>query len=184
MQGSERWNALAVGYPHTDRDWGWESAQVGNGVVVGQQGHHGNNDDVVVVVLHGTGRAPLWARCQVLIWGRQVQVWVRAGAPVHWRWDNGDDDIIVVVAFVVVDEGGGLWGCSVGTGGEWGRWGVGLTEWALFSPLLQQLNAKMYTWAQCKSSCTRIVNSVIEGDIDIVLAETVRHHPKVLKWEI
>jgi hypothetical protein len=30
---------------------------------------------------------------------------------------------------------------------------------------------------------TRIVNSVIEGDIDRALAETARHHPKVLEWE-
>ena len=70
-QGSECGDALAVGYPHADRDWGRGSARVGNGAVVGQRGHHGhdNDNDDVVVVLHGTGRAPPWARRQVLAWG-------------------------------------------------------------------------------------------------------------------
>ena len=27
-----------------------------------------------------------------------MQVWVRAGAPARWRWDNG---VVVVVAFIV-----------------------------------------------------------------------------------
>ena len=92
-QDSEREDALAVGYPRTNWDWGWGSAQVGNRAVVGQWRHHGN-DDNDVVILHGAGHAPPWARCQVLAWGWQVQVWVWAGAPARWHWDNG---VVVVV---------------------------------------------------------------------------------------
>ena len=97
MQGSKRGDAR--GYPRADREWGRGSARVGNGAVVGQRGHHGhdNGNNDVVVVLHGAGCAPLWARRQVLAWGQRVQVWVRAGAPARWRWD----DSVVVVAFVV-----------------------------------------------------------------------------------
>ena len=119
MQGSERFPALAVGYPRADRDWGWGSARVGNGAVVGQRGHHGH-DDNVVVVLHGAGRAPLWVHRQVLAWGRQVQVWVQAGAPACWRWDDGV--VVVVVAFVVEGAVGVFhwhWGVS-GEGGVLG----------------------------------------------------------------
>ena len=121
MQGSERWDVLAVGYPCADRDWGRGSVWVGNGAVVGQRGHHGHDDDDVIVVLHGTGRAPPWARRQALIWGRQVQVWVWVGAPVRQRWDNGDDIVIVV------DEGGGAVGVfrwHLGVSGEGGVLGL------------------------------------------------------------
>ena len=111
MQGSERWDVLAVGYLRTNWDWGRGSMRVGTGAVVGQRGHHRHDDDNDIVVLHGAGRAPLWAPRQSLIWGWQVQVWVQAGAPVHWHWDNGD----VAIAFVV-DEGGSPWGCYIGTG--------------------------------------------------------------------
>ena len=45
-----------------------------------------------------------------------MQVWVRAGAPARWRWDNG---VIVVVAFVV--EGAvGVFRWHWGVGGEGG----------------------------------------------------------------
>ena len=122
-QGSERGDALAVGYPRADRDWGRGSTRVGNGAVVGQWGHHGhnNNDDDNVVVLHGAGRAPPWACRQVLAWGRRVQVWVRAGAPARWRWDNGVVVVIIVVAFVV--EGAvGVFRWHWGVSGEGGCW--------------------------------------------------------------
>ena len=125
MQGSERWDALVVGYPRADRDWEWGSAWVGNGAVVGQRGHHGHDDIVVIVVLHGAGRAPLWARRQALIWGQRVQVWVRAGAPVRRRWDNGDD-VVAIIAFVI-DEGGGAAGVfrwHLGVSGEGGVLGL------------------------------------------------------------
>ena len=112
MQGSERWDALAVGYPRADRDWGRGSAWVGNGAVVGQRGHHGHDNDNDVVVLHGAGRAPPWVRHQVLAWGRQVQVWVWVGAPARWRWDNG----IVVVVEGAVGVFRWPWGVS-GEGG-------------------------------------------------------------------
>ena len=45
MQGSKRWDVLAVGYPRANRDWGWGSMWVENGAVVGQRGHHGHDND-------------------------------------------------------------------------------------------------------------------------------------------
>ena len=121
MQGSECWDVLVVGYLCANRDWGQGSAWVENGAVVGQRGHHGHDDDDDVVVLHGTGCAPPWARRQALIWERQVQVWVRVGAPVCQHWDNGDDIVIVV------DEGGGAAGVfrwHLGVSGEGGVLGL------------------------------------------------------------
>ena len=103
-----------VEYPRADRDWEQGSTWVGNGAVVGQQGGHRHDDNDVMVVLHDAGHAPPWARHQVLTWGRWVQVWVWAGAPARWGWDNGDD--IFVFTFVI-DKGGRPRGCSIGTGG-------------------------------------------------------------------
>ena len=107
-QGSKHVPPLAVGYPHADWDWGRGSVRVGNGAVVGQRGHHGHDDDDDV--LHGVGRVPPWARRQVLAWGWRMQVWVWAGAPACWRWDDG---VVVVVASFVVE---GAVGVFVGLG--------------------------------------------------------------------
>ena len=116
-QGSECVPVLVVGYLRTDRDWGWGSMQVEDRAVAGQRGHHGH-DVVVVVILHGAGRAPPWVRRQVLAWGRRVQVWVRAGAPAHWCWDDG----VVIITFIVEGAAGVFcwhWGVS-GEGGVLG----------------------------------------------------------------
>ena len=120
MQGSERWDALVVGYPRADRDWGRGSAWVGNRVVVGQWGHH----DDIVFVLHGAGRAPLWARRQAVIWGQRVQVWVRAGAPVRRRWDNGDVIVVIIIAFVVDGGAVGVFHWHLGVSGKGGVLGL------------------------------------------------------------
>ena len=54
-------------------------------------------------------------------------VWVRARAPACWCWDDG----VVVVAFIVEGAVGVFrWHWRVS-----GEGGVGLTEWALSSPL-------------------------------------------------
>ena len=123
---------LHAGQRARPRARGWVSARrLGLGAgerAGGERGHHRHDDDIVVI-LHGAGRAPLWARRQVLAWGRRVQVWVQVGAPAHWCWD--DSVVVVVVAFVVEGAVGVFrwhWGVS-------GEGGVRLTEWALSSPL-------------------------------------------------
>ena len=76
----------------------------------------------VVIVSHGAGHAPLQACCLALTLGQRVQGCLPIGIGTKAS----------VIAFVV-DEGGGPGGVLLVLGGEWGRWGVGLTGWS--SPL-------------------------------------------------
>ena len=72
----------------------------------------------------------LGIRAPIGIGGRGVCGWGMG----RW-WVNGGTTGTTTMTVSSLTRVGGHGGVPLALGGEWGRWGVGLTEWALSSPL-------------------------------------------------